>query len=489
MKLPALLPVGIPRRVLGLGFAGTLLLAFGGIGAGAVTGTNGKDAIATFLHLQWLQENDVARAICAGLVLLGVAMLAVAWWQLRALLTTLTPRALLLVAGLWSLPLLLAPPLFSRDVYAYAGQGNLVANNLDPYTYGPGDIDPTGRWAFRVDAVWRFTPSPYGPVWLWLAGRVVLLSRDHVVPALLMLRLLAVVGLLLVAWALPKLARAHGVPPQRALWLGLANPFVLIHGVGGAHNDALMIGLLVAGLAVAGSNPTTRRLAAGAALITVGMLVKLPAIAALGFLPMLYPTWSQRFRAAGIAGASAAVTATVLTLATGLGIGWLHTLDAGSARLSIFSPTTGVGVALDHALQALGLVENPGTATRLVLAGGLGIAGVVAIVLMLRSHHSGPLRALGLSLVAVVALAPVVQPWYLLWGLILLAAVGGERVTLALGALSVALCLSLLPNGRSLVRPPLYGAPLLAAAALAAFEVRRSTKMVLEEAEPIEATG
>ena len=484
MNLPGLLPTGVPRRVLGTGLAGTVLLAIGGIGAGAVTGTKGKDAIAAFLHLLWMQENSVVSAICAGLVLLGVVLVAYAWWQLRALLVTLSPRAVILCAALWSLPLLVAPPLFSRDVYAYAGQGNLVAHDLDPYKFGPGDIDPTGRWALRVDGIWRFTPSPYGPLWLWLSGRIVLLSQEHVVPALLLFRLVAIAGLVLIAWALPKLAIAHDVPPQRALWLGLANPFVLIHGVGGAHNDALMIGLLVAGLAVAGRNPSTRKLLVATALITAGALVKLPAVAALAALPMLLPTWPLRLRAAAIVGASAAVTGAVLTYATGLGFGWLHTLDAGSARLSIFSPTTGVGVALGNALQAVGLVEQPGTATRLVLAAGLGAAGVFALVVMLRSHRTGPLRALGLALVAVFALAPVVQPWYLLWGLVLLAAVGGERVTLALGALSVALCLSLLPNGRSLIRPPLYGAPLVAAAALAAIEVRRSTRKALEEAEP-----
>jgi hypothetical protein len=61
--------------------------------------------------------------------------------------------------------------------------------------------------------------------------------------------------------------------------------------------------------------------------------------------------------------------------------------------------------------------------------------------------------------------------------------VGGERVLLALGALSVVLCLTLRPNGRSLVRPPLYGAPLVAAVGFAVYEVRRSARVVLEEAE------
>jgi len=108
------------------------------------------------------------------------------------------------------------------------------------------------------------------------------------------------------------------------------------------------------------------------------------------------------------------------------------------------------------------------------------LAGGTAVVLLLRARKIGPLRALGLTLIAVVALAPVVQPWYLLWGLVLLAAVGGQQVVVALGALSVALCLAVLPNGSSLVRPPLYGLPVLAAASLATFEVRRSARRVLE---------
>ncbi|MGB8652338.1 MAG: polyprenol phosphomannose-dependent alpha 1,6 mannosyltransferase MptB [Mycobacteriales bacterium] len=486
MRVPQVLHTGIPGRLLLTGLLGTTLLAVGGVGAGAVP--NLKDAIALTLHLTWLHDGGPIQAVCTVLVFVGMVLLVSSWWQLRRLLDQLSPRAVLLVAALWSLPLLLAPPLFSRDVYAYAGQGNLVAHHIDPYTYGPGAL--TGKWVIRVDGVWRFTPAPYGPVWLWLSGRVVVLVGDHVVAAVILLRMLAVAGLLLVAWALPKLARAHGVAPQRALWLGLANPFVLLHGVAGAHNDTVMIGLLACGLAVAGSRPTWWRLVAASALVTTAALVKLPAAAALGFLPMLLPGWGRRLRAGLVVAVTAAATAVLTTTATGLGWGWLHNLDAGSARLSIFSPATGLGVAIGSALQAVGLVHTPAAVVRLVIAGSLVVAGVLALGLLLRSHHVGPLRALGLTLVGVVALGPVVQPWYLLWGLVLLAAVAGERVVLALAALSVALCLSLLPNGRSLVRPPLYGAPLVAAAALAAFEVRRSTRKVLDDtdetADPVE---
>ncbi len=133
-----------------------------------------------------------------------------------------------------------------------------------------------------------------------------------------------------------------------------------------------------------------------------------------------------------------------------------------------------------NVLEGVGLVQTPDVVTRWVIISGLAVAGLLAVVLLLRSPRIGVMKALGLTLVAVVALAPIVQPWYLLWGLVLLAAVGGERVTVALGALSVALCLAVLPDGKSLIRPPLYGAPLLAAIALAAVEVRRSARVVIE---------
>lgn len=474
--IPALLHTGIPRRLMMQGLLGSVLIALSGPGAGAAP--NYRDAVATFLHVQWVHEHASLRILSAFVAIIGIVLLASAWWQLRTYLSGLSPRAIIVVASIWAIPLMLTTPLFSRDVYAYAGQGALLAEDIDPYTYGPTAIG--GKWRDNVDGIWRSSPSPYGPVWVWLAGRVVALSQDHVVPAIFMMRLLSVLGLVMIAWALPKLARAHGVPAQRALWLGLANPFVLLHSVGGAHNDSLMIGLLVCGLAVAGLSPTPRRLIAAAVLITLAALIKVPALAALGFLPFMYPAWRPRIYAGLVVTVTTVVTGVLATALTGLGWGWLQTLDTGSARLSIFSPLTGIGVLAGNALEAVGLVQTPDVVTRWVIISGLAIAGLLAVVLLLRSPRIGVMKALGLTLVAVVALAPIVQPWYLLWGLVLLAAVGGERVTVALGALSVALCLAVLPSGKSLIRPPLYGAPLLAAIALAAVEVRRSARVVIE---------
>jgi hypothetical protein len=218
-----------------------------------------------------------------------------------------------------------------------------------------------------------------------------------------------------------------------------------------------MLGLAVAGLAV-----TSLPLAA--VLVTLGALVKLPVLAVLGFLVMARPDWPARVRAAAVAGAAAATTALVVSLGSGLGWGWLTTLDAGRARLSLFSMTTGLGTLLPG-----------GDATRDVVL-GLGALVAVAVlgVLLWRTPSLGPARAAGLALLAVALLLPVVQPWYVLWGVLPLAAAAGPRLSAAVAALCVVLCLLVWPSGRNVIRPPLYGLPTLLAVG-AAVLVWRST--------------
>jgi hypothetical protein len=439
------------RLTLCLGAAGSAAVAVGGFGVGAVPRT---------LAGGWLHATSAGRVMAMALAVVGVLALLAGWWRLRGS----SARTVLTAAAAWSAPLLLTPSLFSRDVYAYAGQAHLVDLGINPYTHGPESAP--GALATEVDDVWGPAASPYGPVFLRVASWLV--PGQHVVLALVLLRLLAVAGLALLAWALVRLA----ADPGRAVWLAVANPLVLLHGVGGAHNDALMAGLLAAGLAVAVSRDgvaarpgaghpdrspgardreSLRRLGLGAALVTLAALVKLPAVAALGFLPLLRP--GPRVRGYAVVVASTLVTGVVLTAATGLGWGWVHTLGAGSVRRSLLSVSTGVGV-LASQLAGDGAVSA-------AHAGGLVLAAGVGLALLLRAERIGPLLALGLTLLAVVVLGPVVQPWYLLWALAVLAAVAGERLTTGLAVGSAVLCLLILPGGRHLIRPPLFGVPAL----------------------------
>ena len=81
---------------------------------------------------------------------------------------------------MWAVPLLVTPPLFSRDVYSYLAIGSMMAHGFNPYDSGPydvlGDTDP---YAHQVDVRWQHTASPYGPVYLLIAQAVVQVAGDN----------------------------------------------------------------------------------------------------------------------------------------------------------------------------------------------------------------------------------------------------------------------------------------------------------------------
>ncbi len=155
-------------------------------------------------------------------------------------------RKVVLVVAIWALPLLMAPPLFSRDVYSYAGQGEMVSHHINPYDYGTGVLGVT-PFSTLPDITWTNTPTPYGPTFLTVDGALARLSGHEVLPDLLLLRLLEVASLALIMAALPTLARSMRRDPAETVLLGAGCPLVLMSLVGGAHNDALMIALAGSG--------------------------------------------------------------------------------------------------------------------------------------------------------------------------------------------------------------------------------------------------
>ncbi|EUA34949.1 putative membrane protein [Mycobacterium xenopi 3993] len=73
------------------------------------------------------------------------------------------------------------------------------------------------------------------------------LTGENIVAAVLCHRLVVLIGVGLIVWATPRLARRCGVAEVSALWLGAANPLLIMHLVAGIHNEALMLGLMLAG--------------------------------------------------------------------------------------------------------------------------------------------------------------------------------------------------------------------------------------------------
>ena len=157
--------------------------------------------------------------------------------------------------------MLLSPPLFTRDVFSYLAQGALPLAGFDPYAVGPEAMP--GIFTDNVHYFWQDTPAPYGPLFILIAKSVAWLVGDNIIAGVLLMRLALLPGLLLLVWALPELTRRLGGRVPVALWVAVANPMMVIHMIGGGHNDLLVVGLLAAGSLLALRGRHGRRHRAG----------------------------------------------------------------------------------------------------------------------------------------------------------------------------------------------------------------------------------
>ena len=135
-----------------------------------------------------------------------------------------------------------------------------------------------------VSPFWRHTTSPYGPLFLGLMSVVVSITGSHLIAGVLVTRALELVGVGLLAIYVPQLARALGADRARATWLAVLSPLLALELIAGAHNDVLMIGLLVAGVTVA----LQGRPVQGVAVCALAATVKLPALAGVLFIAVAW---------------------------------------------------------------------------------------------------------------------------------------------------------------------------------------------------------
>ncbi len=348
----------------------------------------------------------------------GLTALLCAWWCGRHRVPS--TRWALITVALWVVPVLPMLPLGSEDIYSYACQGFVQHAGGDPYA---GGVQGFGcPWLGSVSTTWRTSPAPYGPLFLLLAGWAVALGQS--LPGVIAgLRIIALAGLVLLAAGLPALARRAGVDPARAVWTVLACPLVLIHLVSGAHNDALMVGLLVAGLAMVAARPSPLLLVAAGVVLGLAVAVKATAVVVLPFavLAAVPPSSALRalWRPAGLLAAGAAGAVALASLLSGRGPGWVAGLLRSGDTVAWTSPSTAVGLTIEVVTgqDAVGV-------TRIL---GVVVLAVLLPVLWWRARAGGALPGAGLALAATVLCAPVFHPWYAIWPLAVLAATTGER--------------------------------------------------------------
>ena len=441
-----------------LGIAGSVVIVAGGLLAGVMPL---GDLMIDMPVVTALRTSTV---LSVSVVYVGLTMLLLAWWRIGVAVRAGSGpscRELASTAAWWGAPFAFITPIFSGDVYSYLAQGAMTLAGLNPYRVGPAALG--GPLAVNVPEIWQHTRAPYGPVFLDLAAGVTTLTGNGVWAGIVGMRALAVLGVGLLVWSVPRLAGFCGVPPAQAVWLGVLNPLVLLHLVGDAHNEAVMLGLMSVGLVLA----LRRHPAVGVVVITLAALVKAPAGVAIAFV---VPVWAGQLdgrhgclRAALRAGTVAAGCAVLATVAAGTGFGWVRALGTPTHARTWMSITTDLGWAAGTVLHHLNGVDVEQVRRVFWLAGLVG-AAVIGLLLWRRAGRIGPVTALGLCLAVLVVAGPVVHPWYLLWALVPLAAsVRGAVGRRAVAVGSVALVLLVLPGGVQPGLPALAGAVLGAA--------------------------
>lgn len=419
-----------------LGLAGAVLITLGGLGAGS---TRQHDPVLETLHLSWLR---FGHGLVLSSILLwgGVALMLIAWLWLgrRVVDRTATEYTMVATTGFWLAPLLLSVPVFSRDTYSYLAQGALLRDGFDPYVVGP--IANPNPLLDDVSPIWTTTTAPYGPAFILVAKFVTMVVGDNVVAGTMLLRLCMLPGLVLLIWAAPRVARQVGASGAAALWICVLNPLVIIHLMGGVHNEMLMVGLMMAGLALA----LNRHPVAGVAVVVVAVAVKATAGLALPFTVWIWMRQIRERRGYSAPRAFATATAAglalfvavfaVLSWVAGVGVGWLNALAAGNVKIINWLTLPTAVANLTNAIGGLFLPVNFYAVIDVTRIVGIAVIAISLPLLWWRFRHTDREALVGIAAVmgVFVLLVPAALPWYYTWPLAVLSALAQSRSAIAL---------------------------------------------------------
>ncbi|MSS46026.1 hypothetical protein FYJ43_08235 [Cutibacterium sp. WCA-380-WT-3A] len=279
----------------------------------------------------------------------GLAAMIVAWLRSRKLVGR---RVLTLVV--WSLPLLFGPPLLSHDGWAYAAQGWILAQGMDPYRVPQGLAEVLGN---AVDAPWQETTAVYPPGSLWIQAAMVTLAHADPIWSVMLMRVPAVIGVALMMWAVPRLARYAGIDPDYAVWLAVCCPLTTLSVIGGMHNDGLQVGLSLMALVVGAHLALMDRgwfgLVLGGALVGLAGAVKQPGVlSGVGLVALVHVNavrrggdqwstrncWSALFARIAVGAIPAVAVFGGISAIRGLGLGWLNSTAGSPASVTSDSP-------------------------------------------------------------------------------------------------------------------------------------------------------
>jgi hypothetical protein len=338
---------------------------------------------------------------------------------------------LMAIAALYTL-VLLAPPILSTDMFSYVAYSRLGAlYHVNPYLHGPDAISFDALYPF-VSPRWITTPTVYGPLF---TGLGYVLAAFDVAAQVLVYKLVAAVSSLFIIVIVWRAAAIRGLNQAKAVTLVGLNPVVILYGVGGGHNDLLVLAVLMGAVYLG----LRGRGGASGALFVVAAAVKLS-----GGLLLPFALARRRVRGDGHRPSAAvlagAAVATVL-------IGLPSLVLFGPSVFHLLSTLRGIqshgGEHSIHGwiLSAFGLQRWIGPVG--IVLDGLFVAAVARLAIRVWRGGLDWITAAGWATVWLLVTAGFLLPWYVAW-LIPLAALSRDRRLLITSVILTAVCMTTL---------------------------------------------
>jgi alpha-1,6-mannosyltransferase len=338
----------------------------------------------------------------AGELIIATILMFAAYWVVVRNAGRYSARQVIIAIVAFNVIVLLGPPLISTDVFSYQAYARMFANYAtNPYLHGPVAIQPDDIYNY-IGSKWVTTPSVYGPVFTLLSG---IWSKVSLQASLYIFKAIAALSTAGTVWLLWKSAKLRGVDPVKAVALFGLNPLVVLYGIGGGHNDLLMLLFTTAGVYAM----LKRYERTSGALVVAGAGIKLTGAVLLPF--MLLAKLSDRptrLRVKVLVGAVAAA------------------IVIGVAGFFAF------GTAILHITRTLSNVQDQG--------GWQSVPGLLFTILRVPVTHAGTLAFGGIfvaiclwllwrvyqgrmdwieggawATIALLLSAGSVQPWYISW--------------------------------------------------------------------------
>jgi hypothetical protein len=407
-----------------VGFAVSCLVVVAG---GQVSAIHATRPLINWFGLQDTHGADAGDALPGIVLFAGVVALVLLWLLAVKIVRRRlpSPNQVWLIGVAWGVPFAVGPPFMDSTVYSYAAFGLMQRQGRNPYEHGAAVLGGRSVVA-AIDPGARGAPSGVGPLGTLTQHLAVSIGSGGTLGAVIALRVVGV----LAAIAIGRLAvQLAGAQPARALAMTVLNPLVLLYVVSAAHLDGVMVALVLGALVAANRRRWlwSVALACLAGAVTPQGYLAVPAI--------VVAHWLGRRRVAGwlIVGRDLAVAAATV-LATGFavnyGFGWVPAVSKQFSAHTPFAIASGLAKMMAPIVRGASYDD---------LAAGARITTVTATVcaivyLLVTSRQRALERTVGYSLLALALLAPVLYPWYLLWGTMCLApAAAGSRRIVVIG--------------------------------------------------------